>query len=502
MSHLISIDAGTTALKVVLFDQHGQIKAQRGIEYSLITPTIDTAELEAEVYWEACQQGIRSVLRQSRIPPEDVAALSVSSQGETLIPVDRSGRSLRRAIVWLDNRSGEEARIIEGAFGVEKIYRTTGQPEVVPTWPATKILWMKRNEPQIFRQTHKFLLLEDYLLYKLTGQYVTEGSVASSTLLFDINTGTWWGEMVDFVGITPEKLPQIKRTGEVVAPVAQPACRLTGLRERTLVTTGAFDQAAGMIGAGNIQSGIVTETTGAALAICATTDRVVLDPKRRLPCQYHPVSGLYYLMPWCPVGGMFFRWFRDTFCQVEIEEARRKRLDAYDLLTQQAESVPPGSEGLVALPHLMGAASPEFNPNAKGVFFGITLKHQKGHFARAVIEAVAFMLKRNLELLEELGIQVQEIRSLGGGSKSLLWNRIKADVTRKPIVTIGTSEAASLGVAILAGVGVGMFPSLQEAVSRMVKISEQIEPNPEGGKQYQEAYRCYLRLYEQLEPLF
>ncbi|HID95150.1 MAG TPA: hypothetical protein EYP53_03720 [Candidatus Latescibacteria bacterium] len=502
MSYLISIDAGTTALKVVLFDQHGQIKAQRGIEYNLITPTTDTAELEAEVYWEACRQGIRSVLKQSHIPPEEVAALSISSQGETLIPVDRSGRPLRRAIVWLDNRSGEEARIIEEAFGVEEIYRITGQPEVVPTWPATKVLWIKRNEPGIFRQTHKFLLVEDYILYKLTGQYVTEGSLASSSLFFDINRGTWWGEMVDFVGITPEQLPAVKKTGEVVAPVAQPACRLTGLCEKTMVTTGAMDQAAGMIGAGNIGPGIVTETTGAALAICATTDRVVLDPKRRLPCQYHPVSGLYYLMPWCPVGGMFLRWFRDVFCQLEMEQARCKGLDVYNLLTQQAESVPPGSEGLVALPHLMGAASPEFNPNAKGVFFGITLKHQKGHFVRAVMEAVAFMLRRNLELLEELGIQVQEIRSLGGGSKSLLWNRIKADVTGKPIVTIGTSEAASLGVAILAGVGVGIFPSLHEAVSRMVKVTEGIEPNLKDGERYREAYRCYLKLYEQLGPMF
>ena len=502
MSCMISIDAGTTALKVVLFDQCGQIKAQKGIEYKLITPTIGTAELEAEVYWEACQQGIRSVLEQSPVPPEDVVALSISSQGETLIPVDRSGSPLRRAIVWLDNRSGEEARIIEEAFGIEEIYRTTGQPEVVPTWPATKILWVRRNEPHIFRQTHKFLLVEDYLLYKFTGRYVTEGSLISSSLLFDINTGTWWKEMVDFVGITPNQLPEIKRTGEVVAPVTQSACRLTGLCGKTLVTTGAMDQAAGMIGAGNIGPGIVTETTGAALALCATTDRVVLDPQRRVPCQVHPVPGLYFLMPWCPVGGMFFRWFRDVFCQTEMEEARRKGLDAYDLLTQQAESVPPGSEGLVALPHLMGAVTPEFNPNAKGAFFGVTLKHQKEHFVRAVMEAVAFMLRRNLELLEELGIQVQEIRSLGGGSKSPLWNHIKADVTGKPIVTVGTSEAASLGVAMLAGVGVGMFSSLQQAVSRMVKISGRVEPNAGNEEKYQEAYQCYLKLYEQLEPLF
>jgi len=500
MAYLLGLDVGTTSFKAVLFSEEGREVASASSEYTLLTPKADIVELEAEAYWDVCKLVLSEVCRKA--DSRDIRALAISSQGETLIPVDKDGNPLRRAIVWLDNRSQAEAQIIRDEFGRRNIFEITGQPDVVPTWPATKILWMRRNEPQIFKRVYKYLLVEDYLIYRLTGRFVAEGSLLSSTLLFDIKGRRWWGEMLEFLGISEESLPQIRESGEVVGEVRGEVCREIGLPEDTVVVTGALDQAASTIGAGNIRSGIVTESTGAALAICATIDEPLFDPGDRIPCHYHAISGRYYLLPWCQTAGMALRWFRDQFCEREKELASKEGVDVYKLMDDAASSVPPGSDGLLMLPHLMGAACPEFNPDARGCYFGFSLSTTKAHFIRALLEAVAFMLKRNLDILEELGVEVREIRTIGGGSRSGLWNQIKADVTGKPLVTLETAETACLGAATLAGVGVGVFPSLQAACERMVHLKGRFTPNEGNRPIYQRGYERYVKLYEALEPLF
>lgn len=497
MGYLLGIDAGTTSLKAALFTPEGETLAGALCEYELITCAgADTAELDAAVYWESCRKVIAEVLAEAAVPAAEITACGVVSQGETLIPLDNGGNPLRPAIVWLDNRSGKQAAFLEQRFGSERVYQVTGQPEIVPTWTATKILWMKENEPAIFANVRRYLLVADYVIYKLTGRFATDPALHSSSLLLDINTRTWWPEMLEALGICEDQLPEIAEPGTPVGTVSLAAAKETGLSERTMVTTGAMDQVGGMIGAGNIAPGIVSETTGAALAICATVEKVTLDPRRRLPCQCHAVPGLYFLLPWCQTAGMALRWFRDEFCREEMRLARERGQDAYDLLSEQAQKVPPGSDGLVMLPHLAGAGSPEFDARARGVFFGFGLAHRKGHFVRALMESVAFMVRRNFEALEELGVEIGEVRALGGGARSSLWNGIKADVTGKVITPVKAEEATCQGAAIMAGVGAGVFSSIPEACERMVSLRESVLPRPGNQQAYAEAYDRYVALYE------
>jgi len=253
-----------------------------------------------------------------------------------------------------------------------------------------------------------------------------------------------------------------------------------------------MDQIAGAVGAGNIAPGIVSETTGTALVLAATVNEPTYDPRKRLPCYCHALPGKYLLLPYCQTAGMAFRWFRDQF----------GRGQSYNQLTALAAEVPPGCEGLVMLPHLTGSTSPYFNPQAKGVFYGLTLQHTRAHFVRAILEAVAFMLRENVELLEELRMDVGELVSLGGGARSTLWLQIKADVTGLPLRTAECEEATSLGVAILTAVGVGLFPDVERACQQMVRMGARIEPNAAHCALYEAAYHRYLQLYTSLQALF
>jgi len=492
MSWLLTIDAGTTAVKVCLFSEAGKLAATSSQEYDLLTPGEDRVELPAQTYWECCAAGVREVLAQPGVTPEEVLAVGVTSQGETFIPVGETGQPLRNAIVWLDNRAEPQAQAIASSFTLDLFYEVTGLPEIIPTWPACKILWLREREPRVFSQAHKYLLVGDYLLYRLSGRYVTEGGVCTSTAYFDIRSGQWWAEMLEFIGLRAEHLPALLRSGELVGPVTENAARETGLSTRTLAVTGSMDQIAGAVGAGNIVPGIVSETTGTALVLAATVNGLAYDPQKRLPCYYHALPGRYLLLPYCQTAGMVLRWFRDQF----------GRGESYDELTALAAGVPPGSEGLVMLPHLTGSTSPCFNPRAKGVFYGITLGHTRAHFVRAILESVAFMLRENVELLEELGVDVGELVSLGGGARSKLWSQIKADVTGLPLRAAECEEAASLGVAILAGVAVGLFPDVADACQHMVGTGTRIEPHLAHRAQYERAYNRYLRLYSSLRPLF
>jgi sugar (pentulose or hexulose) kinase len=502
VSYLLGIDAGTTALKAVLFDQEGRPQGRAIQEYQLLTPAPDRAELEPERYWRACCGCTRALLSEVNVDPRDIAALAISSQGETLVVVDEAGDPLYPAIVWLDNRSQAEADDISAQFGVETVYQVTGQPEITPTWPATKILWLRRQQPQVFARAYKFLLLEDYLLFRFTGRYLADPCLLSSSLLFDIRRKRWWSEMLDFIGITPQRLPEVQESGRAVSELTAEAARETGLWEGTLAATGGMDQALAALGAGNTRPGLITENTGAALAIVATLEQPVFDLGGVVPCHCHALPDTYYLLPWGQTAGMALRWFRDVFGGEEREEAGRTGTDAYALLTAAAAEVPPGAEGLVALPHLMGAACPEFNPAARGVWFGIGLHHTKAHFVRAILESVAYMLRRNMEILEELGVAVAEIRALGGGARSPLWNQIKADALGMPVVTMTNEEQACLGAAMLAGSAVGLYPSPQEAAQKLVRVADRWEPDPGSKPVYDQGYNLYVRLYKSVEELF
>jgi len=502
MLTLLGIDAGTTSLKAALFDREGRLVAIDRQEYSLVTPSPAMVELDPEIYWQACCIAVRNVIKKSCTEAQKVAALCIASQGETLIPVDKEGRPTRNAIVWLDNRAVEEAKLIARQFDVEEVYHTTGQPDVAPIWPACKILWIRQKEASIFAQSAKFLLLEEYLLYRLTGQFVAEYSLQTSSLLLDIQKKRWWGAMLEFVGLSPDRLGRLMEPGEIIGPLSEEGAEATGLSTKTVAVSGGLDQTVGAVGSGNIVPDVVTETTGGALAILITLQSPIFDPQRRLPCHYHAYRDRYCLLPWGKTGGMALRWFRDRFFPLEALVARESGLDAYDLMTRLAEQVPSGSEGLIVLPHLEGTGSPDFNPVARAVFYGATLRHTRGHFVRAIMESVAYMLKENLELVEELGLAVKEVYSMGGGARSDLWLKIKADVLQKSVKAIDVEETACLGAALMAAVATGLFASLEEGVLHMVHVRKTFEPGREQYDVYQRGYSQYLELYDRLMPMF
>ena len=503
MNFLLGIDAGTTAFKAVLFDDCGKVVASATRQYELLLCDGSRVEFPPEEYWSICRALIGEVLHASGVDAHSIAGLAISSQGETLICVDSSGQTLGNAIVWLDNRSVRQADRIKDHFGVRVVYEATGQPEIVATWPATKILWLKENQAHLFHRTAKFLLLEDYLLYRLTGSFVSEKSIQSSSLLLDINRGQWWGQMLDFIGITPQVLPKLAQSGQVVGEVTSVASRETGLATGTPVVAGALDQVAGMIGAGNITPGTVTETTGTALAMCVNVAQMsAFDPKIKVPCHYSGLASGYCLILWAQTAGMTLKWFADNFYNAQERDCPSSGRRLYEVMDDEARVVPAGADGMIMLPHLSGAACPEFNPRATGVFSGITLKHTRGHFVRSILESIGFMLRSNLLLLEQLGIEVGRITSLGGGARSALWNRIKSDITGKPIVTLKNSETACLGAALLAGAGTGVFPSLDAACRKVIEVDEAVMPDPATRAVYDKAFERYIALYRSLEGFF
>ncbi len=498
-SYVIGIDAGTTSVKGMLMDSSGKAIVSAGQEYVLDTGEGGICELDPEIYWKVTCQIIKKIISDSGINAGSINGISFSSQGETIIPVDNDGVPLRKAIVWLDNRSQDEADEIKERFGRQYIMDVTGQPEVLPLWPATRILWMKKHEPDLFARVGKYLLVEDYLIYRMTGKYCTEHSLVSSSLYFDIAQKKWWGEMLDFLGITDARLPELYESGKPVGALTATASLATGLGTEAICVAGSYDHPAGAIGSGNISSGDVTLTIGASMAMCVAINEPVSDLSIQLPCQCHSIEGLYFLLPYGQTAGMVLKWFRDEFCKHEIEEAGKNKKDAFDLMIEQAEKIAPGSEGLLMLPHLMGTGSPEFNPNATGVFAGIKLGMGKGHFIRAIIESVSLMIFHNLETMRLKGIKMNVIHVLGGASKSSFWNQVLADVTGLPVVALENSENAVTGACLLAGVGTGIFEDLESACRTSVETGSQFNPNGKDHELYKTIYKKYVKLYGSLE---
>jgi sugar (pentulose or hexulose) kinase len=498
---LLGIDVGTTAIKSALFTTAGHMIASGTQEYDLMTPAANVVEVHTETYWAALRQTVQAVISCTDVRSRDIVALSLSAQGETLVPTDASGNALRPAIVWLDNRAGAEAVELANRFGHDEIYRVTGQPEMVAAWPAAKVLWLARHEPDIHSRAARYLLIEDYLLHRICGEFVSEGSLLTSSCYWNFRTKEWWPEMLDAVELDRAQLPTIAESGVLIGTIRPEVAAELGLPPTIRVCTGGLDQACGAIGVGNVRPGRVSENTGAAVALCATVSTPSLDPDRTMPCHYHaiPDTWMYHTFT---AGGIVLRWFRDQFCAAERHVAESIGQDAYDLIARQAELTPPGAEGLVMLPHLQGAMAPESNQNARGTLVGLSLAHGKGHVARAILESIAFVVRRNIDVVERLDSKVDLLYALGGGSKSPQWKQIEADVIQRPVVTTGQPDAAALGAAILAGVGVGLYDNPAEAADQMVSIDRTFTPNPALAGLYDDMYGAYISTYDALCPVF
>ena len=449
--NLLGIDVGTTSIKAAVFNEKLEQIYSKSIDYTLETHA-DIVEFEAEKYWQMIEKEVGGL-------DMEISALAIDTQCETLILTDENGNPVRKAIVWLDNRAEEEARLIEEHFGRKKVYEFTGQPEITATWPAAKLLWVKRNEPDVWAKTKKVFLLEDYILYKMTGRFITEKTLQSSTIYFDINKSCWWKEMLDFVGVSCD-------SGVCI-----------GTYQGIKVVTGAMDQIAGAIGAGVIKPGIVSEMTGTTMVIFSPCESVPeYNESSIVPCHYN-YDGKYCVLSWSPTAGMALKWFKNALC----EEFSFAQLD--DI----ANDIAPGCDGLTFLPYLCGSTMPKYNPKARGSFTGLTPEHTRAHFVRSIMEAMSYMLRSNFEYL---GVDAKEIRAMGGGANSSLWCQMKADVTGKTLMTLKNGETACLGSAILAGVGTGVFESVEDAC-KGIKLDKIYTPQ---NTDYTKGYEKFIEM--------
>jgi D-xylulose kinase len=477
---IAALDLGTTGCRTYIFDIAGTILANDYQEWESYYPQPSFVEQDANSWWESIKKTIEGAIKKSGIDKSEIVSVSVTNQRETIVPVDKEGNPLHNAIVWQDRRTTEQVDFIKKKIGIDKIYKTTGLT-IDPYFSATKILWFKDKKPNIYQNAHKFLLVSDFIIFKLTGKYFTDYSNASRTMLFDINKLKYSDEIASEIGLDLDKMPEAIESGQEIGEIHTDE---TFFDKKTLVITGAGDQQSAALGVGVVSPGTIKLTTGTGSFMLAYLDKPNYDPTKRVLCSCHAVPGAWVQEASIFTTGAFLKWFRDQLGQVECSIAEEQNVDPYEIIIHEAEKSSIGSNGLIAIPHLVGAGAPNWNPYARGIIFGLALGHQRRDIARAILEGVAFEVKKNLEVFRELGINPKELRVTGGGSRSDLWNQIYADVLGITCVRNIIEEATSLGAAILAAAGAGLFPDISKSAESICKVDKKWNPDVKNKNLY------------------
>ena len=491
MKKVISIDVGTTSVKAAVIDEEGNCLGFRSQEYELITPQPGWVEADPSIYWEQLPETIGRTLTQAGVCPKDVSAISLSSQGQTFVALDRNSKPLDRAMVWLDTRAESQARKIQDHFGRLEYYRHTGYPVTSASLTASMLLWLREHRPKIFRNAARFTLIRDFIALRACGQAVIDESGAVSSGLYDIQKRRWWPELLEWIGLEPQRLSTVVPSGQIIGGLTRESAEFLGLWPGTPLVCGAWDQLAATVGAGNTEPGMVTETTGTALAVIATTNSIIFNAGTGLLSIPHIVADKGILLPYAPTSGILLKWFRDELCDSGT---------SYEDLVHMASEVPPGARGLLFLPHFEGTGSPSFDPTVRGGIFGLRLTHSRADIARALLESLAFLLRDLIDIIRDLGVPLQTVRSLGGGAKNRLLCQIKADVLGIPVQTMAFSQAALMGTAMLALVAIEHFQNLDEAASQMIRIGQTFVPDPDNQQCYLELYHRYKELMHRIYP--
>lgn len=501
MKYLLGIDIGTSGTKTVLFDRGGNPISSSTAEYPLYQPEIGWAEQDPQDWWKAVCITINQVIKDSNINPESISGIGLSGQMHGLVMLDGDGNVLRKSIIWCDQRTAKECVEITEKVGEKRLIDITANPALTG-FTASKILWVRNNEPEIYEKCRKILLPKDYIRYMLTGEFATEVSDASGMQLLDIKNRCWSKEVLNALDIPIEYLGDVHESIVVSGKVHKKAAEVTGLKENTPVVGGAGDQAAGAIGNGIIKSGQISSTIGTSGVVFAHLDEPIIDEKRRVHTFCHAVPGAWHMMGVTQGAGLSLKWFRDNFCTNEIEVAKGMGIDPYVLMTKEAEKVPAGSRGLIYLPYLMGERTPHLNPKAKGVFFGLSAAHTKNEMLRAVIEGVSYSLLDCMEIIKDTGMNPTNVMVSGGGGKSELWRQILADMFNCKVSTNKSSEGPALGVALLAGVGTGVYKDIDEACSIAISENSVQFPKEENSLVYKRYYEIYKKIYDDLKGTF
>jgi len=501
MSYLIGIDVGTTGTKTLLMDERGQVVASALGEYPLLTPRPGWSEQNPAEWWDATVNTIRQVLAQSGVNAADVKGLGLSGQMHGAVLLDKDRQVLRPAILWNDQRTGAQCNWITEAVGQDTLVAETCNP-VLTGFQAPKIIWVRDHEPAIYERIDKVLLPKDYIRFRLTGEFASEVSDASGTAMFNVAERRWSDKVLEAIGVPREWLPEVYESPEVSGHVTAAVAELTGLKEGTPVVGGGGDQAAGAVGNGIVKTGVISSTTGTSGVVFAFADEPFTDPGLRTHTFCHAVPGKWHVMGVVLSAGGSLRWYRDTLAEAEKAVARLTGADPYEYLTAAAATAPLGSEGLIFLPYLTGERTPHADPNVKGAFVNLTLRHTKAHLARAVLEGVAYAMRDSFEIFREMGVPIRQVRASGGGARSAVWRQIQADVTGFDHVTINVEEGPAYGVALLAAVGAGLYASVEEACDATIRVVSNTPFNAANKALYDDYYAVFRSLYPALKQNF
>jgi xylulokinase len=490
MGHVIGCDVGTQSLKGVLLDPGGSTLAEAARSYDASYPHPGWAEQEAEAWLRALAEVIAELLDRTRVPAAEVGCIGFASQVDGVVAVGPDGRALRPAILWLDRRAEAQTAALGRQVGEAEIFDLTGL-NLDSSHVAPKILWLREQEPEVYESAEALLLPGSYVVHRLTGEAVVDYSNASSTMVYDVRARDWSPRMLDITGIDRELLGRVAPAREVAGALTAAAAEEIGLAEGTKVVVGCGDEHGACLGAGLVRPRLVCDITGTAEPVAVAADAPVFDDTKLVETHAHADERLWLIENPGFVSGGSVRWFSDNIAKVSYED-----------MTPGAEAIPPGSEGLVFIPALSGAMTPTWNGSARGVFYGISMKHDQHHFTRALFEGCTFGFRDIIERFDALGIGGEEVRVVGGGAKSRLWLQMKADATGRVLRTLASPEATAMGAAMLAGVAEGTFDSLDDAADRVVELGEEFEPQLQHKPAYDESYGTYRTLYHALEETF
>lgn len=493
---LLGIDVGTGGTRAVVVDEKGSVVASATAEHApFASPQTGWAEQDPRDWWRATIEAVRGVLAQPGTGAEEIAGVGFSGQMHGATLLDEGEGVLRPALIWCDQRTSEQCRAITKRVGADKLIELTSNPALTG-FTLPKLLWVRDHEPDMWARVRSVLLPKDYVRLQLTGEKATDVADASGTLLFDVANRRWSQAMLEAMEIEGAYLPAVFESPEITGSVSVAGAAATGLRVGTPVVAGAGDQAAGAVGMGIVRAGTVSATIGTSGVVFAATDRPSLDPRGRVHTFCHAIPGRWHVMGVTQAAGLSLRWFRDQF-GAGVEDGR----DPYERLTEEAARAPVGADGALWAPYLMGERTPHLDPHARGALVGLTASHTRAHIIRAILEGVSFSLRDTFEIFKEINVPVKTIRLGGGGARSLLWRQIQADTYGHEVEIVEAEEGAAYGAALLAGVGSGIWPSVDAACGAVVRVASRIFPEPSNQSLLDQQYQAFRRLYPALRSV-
>ncbi len=497
-SYVVGIDVGTGGTRALIVDENGSIVCSATEEHRPFTsPKIGWAEQRPEDWWRATGIAVRKALAQANLRGDQISCVGLSGQMHGAVMLDAASEVVRPALIWCDVRTEKQCQELNDRIGPERLIQLTCNP-ALPNFTLTKFLWVRENEPENWNRVRYVMLPKDYVRFRLTDERASDVADASGTLMLDVARRKWSDEVLQAAEMDVSLLPPVYESQEVCGRISARGAEATGLAAGTAVVAGAGDQAAGAIGMGIVMPGAVSATIGTSGVVFAATDRPALDARGRLHTFCHAVPGRWHVMGVTQAAGLSLRWFRDNFaCR-----SAKPGVDAYQQLAAEAATVPAGADGLLWAPYLMGERTPHLDADARAMLVGLTASHTRAHFVRAILEGVAFSLKDTFTIFEEMKVPVESIRLGGGGARSPLWRQIQADVYNHEVEVVEAEEGAAYGAAILAGVGVKIWPSLGAACDSIVRVVDRIKPNPANAEILQASYAGYRRIYPAMKSIF